>query len=77
MRKFSTLTFDYYFRVSDMLVFGVLHIHWRKILVQVEVLQASQIKHGRVHALGMIISHLIGLSRLIGLISRLGLGPVD
>jgi len=30
------------------LVFGVTHIHWRRIQVQVEVLQASQIKHGRV-----------------------------
>jgi len=45
-----------------LLVFGVSHIHWRRIKVQVEVLlQASQIKHGHVHALCMLISQLISV----------------
>ena len=44
-----------------LLVFGVPYIHWRRILIQMEVLQSSQIKHRHVHALCMIISRLIGL----------------
>jgi len=31
------------------------HIYWRRIQVQVEVLQASQIKHGRVQTLCMLL----------------------
>jgi len=57
--------------MSLLLIFGVPYIHWRRIQVQIEVLQASQIKHGYVQILCMIIS------RLVGLISRLGLGLVD
>jgi len=38
-----------------LLAFGVLHIHWRRIQVQMEELQASQIKHGYVHALYMLL----------------------
>ena len=54
-----------------LLVFGVPYIHRRRIQVQVEVLQALQIKHGYVHALCIFIS------RLIGVISRLGSRLVD
>jgi len=39
----------------QMLVFGVPHIHWIRIQVQVEKLQASQIKHGHVQALYMLL----------------------
>jgi len=38
-----------------LLVFGVPHIHWRRIQVQVKVLQALQIKHGRVQELCMLL----------------------
>ena len=58
-------------RLMTMLVFGVPHIHWRRIKVQVETLQDSQIKHEHVQIVCMIIS------RLIGLFSRLGIGLVD
>jgi len=54
-----------------MLVFGVTHIHWRRIQVQVEVLLILEIRHEHVQALCMIIS------RLIGLISRLGYGLIN
>ena len=53
------------------LVFGVPHIHWRRIKDQVEVLPASEIKHGHVQGLRMLIS------RLIRVISRLGSKLVD
>ena len=48
-----------------LLVFGVPHIHWRRIKDQVEVLQASEIKHGHAQTLCMLISQPIGvISRL-------------
>jgi len=31
--------------MSLLLIFGVPYIHWRRIQVQIEVLQASEIKH--------------------------------
>jgi len=52
--------------VCIMLVFGVSHIHWRRIKDQVEVLQTLEIKHGHVHALCMLISRLIGVTSRIG-----------
>ena len=41
---------------SILLVFGMPHIHQRRIQVQVEELQASQIKYGHVHALCMLLA---------------------
>jgi len=49
-----------------LLVFGVPHIHWRRIKDKVEVLQVSKIKHGYVHALCMLISQLIGIISQLG-----------
>ena len=54
----------------ELLVFGVSHIHWRRINDHVKILQASEInKH--VYYLCMLIS------RLIGVMSRLGYILVD
>jgi len=40
---------------ATLLIFGVPHIHLRRIWVQVEVLQTSQIKHRHVQALCMLL----------------------
>jgi len=53
------------------LVFGVPHIHWRRIKDQVEMLQASEIKHRNVQVMCMLISQQIGVT------SRLGSRLVD
>jgi len=39
-----------------LLAFGVPHIYWRRIQIQVEVLQTSQIKYGYVQALCMLLA---------------------